>query len=49
MQLAGGMDYMVKISARLLRGNPKYINFLAPAITFLLTVLGGTGFTAMSV
>ncbi len=49
MQLAGGMDYMVKIAAKLLRSNPKYINALAPAVTFVLTVLGGTGYTAMSV
>ena len=49
MQMAGGMDYMVKIASRLLRNNPKYINVLAPAITFMLTVLGGTGYTAMSV
>ncbi len=49
MQLAGGLDYMVKIAARLLRSHPRYINFLAPAVTFVLTFLGGTGFTAMSV
>ena len=49
MQLAGGMDYMVKLASKLLRSNPKYINILAPAVTFVLTVLGGTGYTAMSV
>jgi len=48
MQLAGGMDYMVKLASKLL-SNPKYINILAPAVTFVLTVLGGTGYTAMSV
>lgn len=40
MQLAGGMDYMVKLASKLLRSNPKYINILAPAVTFVLTVLG---------
>ena len=49
MQLAGGMDYMVKLASRLLRSHPKYINILAPLVTFILTVLGGTGYTAMSV
>lgn len=49
MQLAGGMDYMVKLASKLPRSNPKYINILAPAVTFVLTVLGGTGYTAMSV
>lgn len=49
MQLAGGMDYMVKLASKLLRSHPKYINILAPSVTFVLTVLGGTGYTAMSV
>lgn len=49
MQMAGGMDYMVKIASKLLRSHPKYINALAPAVTFVLTMLGGTGYTAMSV
>jgi anaerobic C4-dicarboxylate transporter DcuA len=49
MQQAGGMDYLVKVAGRLLRNHPKYINILAPATTFILTVLSGTGYTAMSV
>lgn len=49
MQVAGGMDYMVKCAAKLLRSHPKYINILAPSVTFVLTLLGGTGYTAMSV
>ena len=49
MHIAGGMDYLVRISGNLLRRNPKYINVLAPLVTFVLTVLSGTGYTAMSV
>jgi len=49
MQVAGGMGYMVKCAERLLRNNPKYINMIAPATTFVLTTLAGTGYTAMSV
>lgn len=49
MQLAGGMDYLVSITERILRNNPKYLNILAPSVTFILTVLSGTGYTAMSV
>lgn len=49
MQVCGGLDYMVDRAAKLLRKHPKYINALAPAVTFVLTVLGGTGYTAMSV
>ncbi|ECQ8982999.1 anaerobic C4-dicarboxylate transporter [Salmonella enterica subsp. enterica] len=49
MQLAGGMDYLVILTEKLLRHHPGYINILAPAVTFILTVLSGTGYTAMSV
>lgn len=48
MQLAGGLDYMVQIAARILRKNPKYINYLAPTVTYVLTILSGTGNTAFS-
>lgn len=49
MQQAGGMNYLISQTSRLLKNNPKYINLLAPATTFILTVLSGTGYTAMSV
>ena len=39
MQLAGGLDYLVGVAERLLRKNPKNINFLAPTVTYLLTLL----------
>ncbi len=48
MQVAGGMDYLVDLADRILRRNPKYINFLAPAITYLMTIMAGTGHTAFS-
>ncbi len=48
MQLAGGLDYLVSIAERILRSNPKYINYLAPTVTYLLTILAGTGHTAFS-
>ncbi|HHQ4053716.1 TPA: anaerobic C4-dicarboxylate transporter family protein, partial [Citrobacter freundii] len=49
MQQAGGMDYLVTLTEKLLRNNPGYLNILAPTVTFILTVLSGTGYTAMSV
>lgn len=49
MQQAGGMNYLISLTSKLLENNPKYINILAPATTFILTVLSGTGYTAMSV
>lgn len=48
MQLAGGLDYMVQVAEKVLRKNPKYINYLAPTVTYLLTLLAGTGHTAFS-
>lgn len=48
MQLAGGLDYLVQIAERILRSNPKYINYLAPIVTYVLTLFAGTGHTAFS-
>ena len=48
MQLSGGLDYLVFLAEKLLRKNPKQINYLAPAITYFLTILAGTGHTAFS-
>ena len=48
MQLAGGLDYLVQIAERFLRSNPKYINYLAPVVTYVLTIFAGTGHTAFS-
>ena len=46
MQVAGGLDYMVKIAEGILRKNPKQITYLAPAVTYFMTILAGTGHTA---
>ena len=48
MQLAGGLDYLVQIAERILRNNPKHINYLAPIVTYVLTIFAGTGHTAFS-
>lgn len=48
MQVAGGMDYLVSLAERLIRHQPKYITFIAPLVTWLMTVLAGTGHTAFS-
>ncbi|ASK27901.1 anaerobic C4-dicarboxylate transporter [Neisseria chenwenguii] len=49
MQASGGLDYMIKIATRVLHKNPKYITFIAPMVTYLFTVLAGTGHVAYSV
>lgn len=49
MQKAGGLTYMVKCAESVLRKNPRYINILAPLVSFVLSALGGTGYMAMSI
>ena len=48
MQVAGGMDYLVKLAEKILRSHPKHITYLAPAVTYWMTLLAGTGHTAFS-
>ncbi|MBL7285934.1 anaerobic C4-dicarboxylate transporter [Corynebacterium godavarianum] len=48
MQLAGGMDYLVYLAEKFLRSNPKRVTVYAPVVTWLMTVLAGTGHTAFS-
>ena len=48
LQVAGGLDYLVQVATKILRKNPKQINFLAPIVTYFLTILAGTGHTAFS-
>jgi anaerobic C4-dicarboxylate transporter DcuB len=43
LQVAGGLDYLVQLTEKLLRANPKYVTILAPLSTFFLTVCVGTG------
>ena len=47
MQVAGGMDYLVSLAERMLRRHPKYITFLAPLVTWFMTILAGTGHTRL--
>ncbi|MCT3013840.1 anaerobic C4-dicarboxylate transporter [Propionibacterium freudenreichii] len=49
LQVAGGMDYLVHLTEVLLRRHPKQITYLAPFVTFMLSLLCGTGHTAYSV
>lgn len=48
MQEAGGLDYLVKVAEKILKSNPKYITFLAPIVTYTMTLFAGTGHTAFS-
>ena len=46
MQEAGGLDYLVQLAEKVLKSNPKYITFLAPIVTYTMTMFAGTGHTA---
>jgi len=43
LQVAGGLDYLVQLTEKMLRAHPKYVTILAPLSTFFLTVCVGTG------
>ena len=49
LEECGGLDYMVSIAEKLLRKNPKHINFLAPLTTYVMTIMAGTGHTTYSI
>ena len=48
MQVAGGLDYLVKVTEKVLRSNPKRITYYAPIVTFFMTVFTGTGHVTYS-
>lgn len=49
LQAAGGMEYLVFHAEKALRKKPKYVTFVAPIVTYLFTLLAGTGHVAYSV
>jgi anaerobic C4-dicarboxylate transporter DcuB len=49
MQAAGGVDYMVQIASKALRARPKALNFVAPYVSYVLTILTGTSNTFFSI
>ena len=49
MQAAGGVDYMVQVASKALRARPKALNFVAPYVSYLLTILTGTSNTFFSI
>ncbi|EDM56648.1 anaerobic C4-dicarboxylate membrane transporter, partial [Vibrio parahaemolyticus AQ3810] len=46
--VAGGLDWMVQVAEDFLRKHPERITFYAPIVTFLMTLMAGTGHTAFS-
>jgi anaerobic C4-dicarboxylate transporter-like protein len=49
MEAAGGIGYMVQIASKALRAKPSAINFVAPYVSYLLTILTGTSNTFYSI
>ena len=49
MQAAGGIDYMVQIASKALRARPSALNFVAPYVSYVLTILTGTSNTFFSI
>jgi anaerobic C4-dicarboxylate transporter DcuA/anaerobic C4-dicarboxylate transporter DcuB len=49
MQAGGGVDYMVQVASGALRARPKALNFAAPYVSYLLTILTGTSNTFFSI
>ena len=45
MHAAGGLDLLVRMAAKIIRSNPKYIMILAPLVMFFVTVFAGTAMT----
>ncbi|GAB1825682.1 anaerobic C4-dicarboxylate transporter [Turicimonas sp. TL08] len=45
LQASGGLDCMLQVAEKILRNRPKMVTFLAPLVTFTLTILCGTGHT----
>jgi anaerobic C4-dicarboxylate transporter DcuB len=48
LQVAGGLDWLVQKTERLLRAHPTRVTILAPLCTFFLTVCVGTGHAVYS-
>jgi anaerobic C4-dicarboxylate transporter DcuB len=48
LQIAGGLDWLVQKTERLLRAHPTRVTILAPLCTFFLTVCVGTGHAVYS-
>lgn len=43
MEAAGGIQYLVKIAAGIIRKSPRHVTIVAPLVAYLFTFLSGTG------
>lgn len=49
LEAAGGLKFMLQIAERILRSNPKRITILGPIVTYILTLMLGTGHSVYSI
>jgi anaerobic C4-dicarboxylate transporter DcuA len=43
MEAAGGIDYLVRIAAGIIRKSPRHVTLIAPIVAYIFTFLSGTG------
>src|SRR4051812_10378767 len=43
MEAAGGIDYLVRIAAGIIRKSPRHVTIVAPVVAYVFTFLAGTG------
>src|SRR4249920_3681929 len=43
MDVAGGVDFLVRVAERIIRKNPKQVTIVAPLVTYAFTFASGTG------
>ena len=43
MEVAGGVDFLVRVAERIIRKNPKHVTIIAPLVTYGFTFASGTG------
>lgn len=49
LEAAGGLKFMLQIAERILRSNPKRITLLGPIVTYVMTLMLGTGHSVYSI
>lgn len=49
LEAAGGLKFMLQIAERILRSNPKRITILGPIVTYIMTLMLGTGHSVYSI
>src|SRR6478609_2134018 len=43
IEVAGGVDFLVRVAERIIRKNPKQVTIVAPLVTYAFTFAAGTG------